>query len=324
LQVKFKQKGKYKVETEPYGPKNGAISFCQNASKTVYVGMQPVGNVSGPGSIACNDAQSVLYFIPPVPGALEYRWAVTNSNNIGFGIPTLTNGGATATFPVSTVTTPSATQTVSVTVLSKCTGEAAVTRSTTVYRYGVDASITQRLPPAVCTGNRYEVRAINGNNYRWVATFYNGTGQVLRTDTYYGALATIQIPADTRITGVGYMLYYTNVCNGSQAQIGSGSSVSSFGCTPGARQAAQPEAAMSAGAHPNPVSDVLTVHIPEADGDGGFTAQLRDGLQRTALTGSTPNGILQMDVRRLPAGVYLLKTVRPSGAVATQKVLVIH
>jgi hypothetical protein len=81
---------------------------------------------------------------------------------------------------------------------------------------------------------------------------------------------------------------------------------------------------MSAGAHPNPVSDVLTVHIPEADGDGGFTAQLRDGLQRTALTGSTPNGTLQMDVRQLPAGVYILKTIRPSGAVATQKVLVIH
>ncbi len=82
-----------------------------------------------------------------------------------------------------------------------------MTRSTTIYRYGVDASITQRLPTAVCTGNRYQVQAANGNNYRWVATFYNGTGQVLRTDTYYGALATIQIPADTRITGVGYMLY---------------------------------------------------------------------------------------------------------------------
>ena len=100
-------------------------------------------------------------------------------------------------------------------------------------------------------------------------------------------------------------------------------SASGSGCTPGARLAAQPEEE-PAGVYPNPVADVLKISIPGAAGDGGFTAELRDGLQRSILKDRTAGSALQMNVRQLPAGLYLLRTVRASGGVSTQKVLIVH
>lgn len=324
LPIKFKLNGKYKIETEAYGKKNGYPSACQNATKTVYVGMQAVGNISGPTSIACSDTRSVSYSIPPVPGANSYTWSITNGSVVGLLNPTISNGGATITYGVAQSSGNTPNSTISVTVASRCAGEAAVTRSITVNRYAVGATITPGLPAVLCRGNRYELRANNANNCRWVFNYYSSTGTVIQSNTSTGFVTTLTVPTDTRVAYMNYMLYYDAVCTGQASQMGSGASISSTGCTPGARLAVQSEENVPAGAHPNPVSGVLTVHVPGADGDGGFTARLRDGLQRAALTGSTPSATLRMDVSRLPAGVYLLQTTRPSGAVTTQKVLVIH
>jgi|GEM_PF-3266165 len=296
---------------------------CNSKTRNVTIGLQPVGNISGPTTIRCNGSGSVSYSMPGVTNASRYDWSINEPAEMGFSQPALSNGGTTITYQVAPVSGPTNGATLSVTVSSNCFSEAPVTRTVTLYRSNVEATVTQGLPTGVCYGNRYPVRATDGNNFRWVANFLDNTGMVVRSDTYFGSPVTISIPTDTRIRAVNYVLYYTNLCNGQNAQTGGGTYVASTGCTPGARMAAQEEQE-TAGVYPNPVADVLKIHIPEAANDGGFTAELRDVLQRGTLKGRTPGSSLQLDVRQLPAGVYLLRTERASGGVSTQKVLIVH
>jgi hypothetical protein len=288
----------------------------------VSVGLQPVGNISGASTLACTRTGTVSYSIPGVTNASDYVWSINEPQEMGFTAPTLSNGKTTVTFTVNQVSGATNGATLSVTVYSNCFSDAPVTRTMTLYRSSVDASITKGLPSVVCRGGSYSVQAMNGNSMQWTFSYYSNTGLVA-SQNYTGSNITVNIPNDTRITNMSYMLYYSNVCNGQAGQVGSGAGVSSTGCTPGARLAAQP-AEEPAGAYPNPVADVLKIHIPEAASEGGFTAELRDGLQRGTLKGRTAGSSLQLDVRHLPAGLYLLRTVRASGGVSTQKVLIVH
>ena len=216
LPIKFKLKGKYKIETEPAGPKlSGYPSLCQKGSKTLYVGMQPVASsITGFFSIPCDRTSPVSYSIPPVPGAREYVWSLPNSGTLGLHSPQPSNGGATVTFQVNAASGATSGFPLSVTVYSKCAGEAPVTRSVTLARANETATIFKPLPPLVCRGGTYTVQGAKGNNMRWTFSYYGSTGATIVTQNYTGSFIYVTVPTDTRINNVGYILSYTNVCSG--------------------------------------------------------------------------------------------------------------
>lgn len=164
LDITFLQPGTYKITAVPRGKVESSLgSACSEAEKTVYVGPQTVGNISGPTSLLCDPSGTPTYTITGNPKAV-YNWsadAALRYRNPPVITATATGSSARFTADPGTI---GATGFVRVTVT-----DCGVTTTRTL-------SVTRTAPPtgmsgpsSICVGNYGTYSAVDqfGSKYSW-------------------------------------------------------------------------------------------------------------------------------------------------------------
>ena len=286
----------------------GGSQYCYSQSRSVQIGMQSVGNISGPTYVACNNP-SATYSIPPVAGAGSYTWTVTGSLGFITSSATYSNGGATVTFPASAWSSGSGT--VSVTANPSC-GGAGVTKSKTVYRSDSDDYITG--PQNVCTYGDYTYTSPSGSsNNVWEAVASTQTEQPVITYTTFSS-AYIRFPGSP---GGGYIrLTYTSACGVPNRVLiyGWNATNCGFGIAP-----AEQEANATMSLYPNPGYNLVKVTAKEK---APFTAKLYSPLNELVAQAQGKGGEASLRVAGLPEGIYYVHVVSDEGIVSRKRLII--
>jgi hypothetical protein len=287
--------------------------YCYSQTRYVEIGLQSVGNISGPTYVYCNNS-SATYSIPPVTGAASYTWTVSGSLGFNTAAATYSNGGATVTFPVSNLSSGSGT--VSVTVNASCGSAANVTRSKSVYRSEPSDAITG--PQSVCPYREYTYYGPSGA--------YNGVWQVFApnqpavpTITYSSSYsATIRFPG----SGGGYIqLTYTNACGSPNRILTYGWGITSCPYGSALADAALPgeDTKATLGLYPNPGYDLVKVMAKEK---APFTAKVYSPLNELVAQAPGKGGEAVLRVADLPAGIYYVHLVTDKGIVSRKRLVI--
>ncbi|APG60219.1 hypothetical protein LPB144_07265 [Christiangramia salexigens] len=184
-----------------------ASNSCGTVSRNLSVGLNnpaPVmtGNITGPAKV-CASATGFIYSIPAITNASEYIWTLPSGWNI-------TAGETTRNITVSTPSSPSPNNTISVVAKNTCGTSASISYSVSANSTvpAQPGTISTDLPSsAICppvTGYKFWVTPVSGVTYNWIVpsgfTITNGAGTNeitvnIASNTSYGNNIKVEVEA---------------------------------------------------------------------------------------------------------------------------------
>jgi hypothetical protein len=259
----------------------------------VYVGANPVGPISGNGTLSCqfNRAQ---YFIDPVPGATQYIW--TNS----FGWSIAEDYGTSVVF---NATGPQLTGSVTVTAINGC-GLPNKSRTIQVIRSN-PASVSIGGPSVVPPGNRdyFDVNG-QGSNYAWTIPT-NWT--VVQGGNSFSNYVVLRAPANDSRVGT-LRVSYINVCgyNYSATKTISTQTLDESRIAVNVKDELEPENnnAFNSIVYPNPTQDYIYINNYN---EINYNLLIANSLGQEVLRVTNLEKDNKVSIKHLPNGIYFLR-----------------
>lgn len=145
LPITFKLPGIYTIEATPKGKVEGAPSFCNSESTTIYVGSAAIGNYALTGSTQLSNCAGQASFSVPDAGHVNYQWSL--SSNLRPNVATINTASPAVTFNLNAFSiVGNECGTLTLTTISKC-GDPNQTKSWPLCR-GVTHTISGSLTGA--------------------------------------------------------------------------------------------------------------------------------------------------------------------------------